>query len=88
MLRAAFEATGDEAYLVLQRKAFNWFLGANDQGCALFDFTTQGCSDGLGANGVNFNQGAESLVSYTLARYSIASAKGGEALELLCKHSR
>lgn len=71
MLAAAYDATGDETYLELQDTAFNWFLGVNDLECPLYDFTTHGCCDGLHASGVNLNQGAESLLSYLLALFSI-----------------
>ncbi len=71
MLRAAFDATADTRYLELKRKAFNWFLGENDGHIALFDFVSKGCFDGLMSDGVNANQGAESLISYTLAHLSI-----------------
>jgi len=71
MFRAAFDATNDTRYLELKRKAFNWFLGENDGHIALFDFASKGCFDGLTPDGVNANQGAESLISYTLAHLSI-----------------
>ena len=53
MLRAAYDATGDNKYLRLQRKAFDWFLGANDLHVELYDFRTKGCNDGLMRGGVN-----------------------------------
>ncbi len=71
MLRAAFDATDDTRYLELKYKAFNWFLGENDGHIALFDFASKGCFDGLSPDGVNANQGAESLIGYTLAHLSI-----------------
>jgi len=71
MLRAAFDATGEAHYLELKRKAFDWFLGENDGHAAVFDFASKGCFDGLTPDGVNANQGAESLISYTLAHLSI-----------------
>ncbi len=71
MLRAAFDATDDTYYLGLERKAFDWFLGENDGHVALFDFASKGCFDGLTPDGVNANQGAESLIAYTLAHLSI-----------------
>lgn len=74
MLRAAYLATGDTSYLNLQHIAFNWFLGVNDRGLSLYDFTTHGCCDGLHESGVNRNQGAESLLSYMLALLSIIEA--------------
>jgi hypothetical protein len=71
MLRSAYDATQDRRYLVLQRKAFDWFLGANDLHIPLYDFRTKGCCDGLMAAGVNLNQGAESIVSFLLSLLTI-----------------
>ncbi len=71
MLRSAYDATQDKKYLVLQRKAFDWFLGANDLHTPLYDFRTKGCCDGLMAGGVNLNQGAESMVSFLLSLLTI-----------------
>ena len=65
--RAAHAATGDRRYLARMRESFEWFLGANRLGLALYDFSTAGCHDGLGAQEVNENQGAESMVSFLLA---------------------
>lgn len=64
MLRAAYDATEDNRFLRLQRKAFDWFLGTNDLGLPLYDFKTKGCNDALMRGGVNINQGAESTVSF------------------------
>jgi hypothetical protein len=49
------------------RESFDWFLGANRLGVPLYDFSTAGCYDGLEANAVNENQGAESVVSFLLS---------------------
>jgi len=43
--------------------ALDWFLGANDVGLPLADPDTGGCGDGLGADGVSANQGAESTLA-------------------------
>jgi len=67
MLKAAYDATGDSKFLKLQRKAFDWFLGENDLHIPLYDFKTKGCSDALTPDGVNVNQGAESILSFLLA---------------------
>ena len=64
MLKSAYAATGDAKYLMLQRKAFDWFLGDNDLNLPVYDFRTKGSADGLEAGGVNLNQGAESLLSF------------------------
>jgi glycosyltransferase involved in cell wall biosynthesis len=71
MLRAAYDATQNDKFLALQRKAFDWFLGANDLHIPLYDFRTKGCSDGLGSGGVNANQGAESTLSFLLSLLSV-----------------
>jgi len=68
MLNAAYQATNDKKYLVLRQKAFNWFLGENDSGIPLYDSKSKGCSDGLGAEGINLNEGAESIISFLLSR--------------------
>ena len=67
MLYGAYKATDNPNYLKMQKKAFDWFLGDNDLSIPLYDFRTKGCCDGLETNGVNLNQGAESLLSFLLA---------------------
>jgi hypothetical protein len=49
------------------RRAFEWFLGRNDLGLALYDSTTGGCRDGLHIDRVSQNQGAESTLAFLLA---------------------
>ncbi len=71
MLRDAYEATGNNRYLTLQKEAFDWFLGKNDLHIPVYDFRTRGCYDGLESAGVNLNQGAESMISFLLALLSI-----------------
>ena len=51
--------------------SFNWFLGANHLGQVIYNPCTGGCYDGLEENYVNLNQGAESTVSYLMARLSV-----------------
>ncbi len=69
--RGAYLATGDHHYLGRMRETFAWFLGANRLGVPLYDFTTAGCRDGLGAAEPNQNQGAESTISFLLALYGM-----------------
>ena len=71
MLRAAYDATKEAKFLTLQRRAFDWFLGANDLRIPLYDFRTKGCSDGLMTGGINGNQGAESTLGFMLSLLSI-----------------
>ncbi|KPK62791.1 MAG: hypothetical protein AMK73_05675 [Planctomycetes bacterium SM23_32] len=65
--KVAFRLTGQRQYLQHMRMAFDWFLGVNDLGESLYDFRTGGCCDGLTAQGVNRNQGAESTLCFLLA---------------------
>ncbi len=66
MLKTAYEATDDDMFLALWRKAFDWFLGENDLHVPVYDFKTKGCCDALEQNGVSMNQGGESMVSFLL----------------------
>lgn len=61
----------DEQYLRMQTDAFNWFLGNNHLHQIVYNPATGGCYDGLEENNINLNQGAESTVSYLLARLSL-----------------
>ena len=51
--------------------AFNWFLGKNRLHSIIYNPCTGGCYDGLEETHVNLNQGAESTVSYLLARLTM-----------------
>jgi len=74
---AAFRATQDPQWTKEAKRAFEWFLGRNDLGLALYDSWTGGCSDGLHADRVNENQGAESTLAFHL---SLAEMKYAEQL--------
>jgi hypothetical protein len=63
----AFRATQDETWKEEAKRAFEWFLGRNDLNLPLYDFTTGGCSDGLHADRVSDNQGAESTLAFHIA---------------------
>ena len=63
----AFRATQDPQWTKEARRAFEWFLGRNDLGLALYDSGTGGCSDGLHVDRVNENQGAESTLAFHLS---------------------
>jgi hypothetical protein len=45
-------------------EAFEWFLGRNRLRKPLYDFATGGCSDGLGSESLNDNEGAESTLVF------------------------
>jgi hypothetical protein len=59
----AMEVTGDRGFLDVAELGVAWFLGANDQRITLYDVDSGGCFDGLTADGVNLNQGAESTLA-------------------------
>jgi glycosyltransferase involved in cell wall biosynthesis len=67
----AHEITGKKDYLEKAKISFEWFLGKNHLGQMVYDEATGGCYDGLGRYSLNFNQGAESTLSYFLARLAI-----------------
>jgi hypothetical protein len=56
------------------RRAFDWFLGQNQLQLPLYDPSTGGCCDGLHADRVNLNQGAESTLSFHLALTQLREA--------------
>jgi len=51
--------------------AFDWFLGKNHLNQIIYNPCTGGCYDGLEEYNVNLNQGAESSISYLLARQTM-----------------
>lgn len=57
---------------------FNWFLGNNHLHQIMYNPCTGGCYDGLEKNYVNLNQGAESTISYLMARLRLAEINQGE----------
>jgi hypothetical protein len=63
----AYHATKDVFWVAEARRAFEWFLGRNDLGLALYDASTGGCRDGLHVDRVSQNQGAESTLAFLIA---------------------
>lgn len=55
--------------------AFSWFLGNNHLNRIIYNPCTGGCYDGLEENYINLNQGAESTVSYLMARLTLQELK-------------
>lgn len=68
---AAFEITADPRWLRMARTAHAWFLGGNDAGLSLAD-GRGGCFDGLRPDGLNRNQGAESILALQMANAAMA----------------
>jgi hypothetical protein len=72
----AFRATGDQRWLDEARRCFEWFLGRNDLGQPVCDHTSGGCRDGLQAEGLNQNQGAESTLAWLHSLLAMHIATG------------
>jgi glycosyltransferase involved in cell wall biosynthesis len=61
----------DHKYLYFMKTAFEWYLGHNHLSQIIYNPISGGCYDGLEHDHVNINQGAESTVTYLMARNSI-----------------
>jgi glycosyl transferase family 1 len=80
-LAFAWQRTRNPRYATLAQRAFAWFHGANRAGVALYDPSDGGCADGLSANGVSLNRGAESTLAYYQALLALHRAGlGGDAI--------
>ena len=66
-----YEVFKDEKYMHKMKIAFSWFLGNNHLHQIMYNPCTGGCFDGLEEDDVNLNQGAESTVSYLMARLTV-----------------
>ena len=69
---AWYEHTGDERDRQKAIISYEWFTGLNDLGLPLYHPERGSCFDGLMANGVNRNQGAESTLAFWMARNRLA----------------
>ncbi|WP_298121062.1 glycosyltransferase [Flavobacterium sp.] len=67
-LNSFYNSFQEEGYFEKMETAFNWFLGKNHLHQIVYNPITGGCYDGLEEHHVNLNQGAESTVSYLMAR--------------------
>ena len=65
----------DEDYRLKMETAFYWFLGKNRLHQIIYNPCTGGCYDGLEEDHVNLNHGAESTVSYLMARLTVEKYK-------------
>ncbi len=69
--RSAFAATRNRRWFEHARAAWLWFFGGNDRGVVLADLATGRCRDGINPRGANLNCGAESILAFQLAHYSM-----------------
>jgi hypothetical protein len=77
MVSACLEAarvTSDARWTEKARRAFDWFLGQNQLQQPLYDPKTGACRDGLSADRLNENRGAESTLSFLLALLEMRAA--------------
>jgi hypothetical protein len=70
----AYRVTGARRWLDRARVAFDWFIGDNELHAPVYDAGSGGCRDGLHADRVNENQGAESTLSFLLALTEMRAA--------------
>lgn len=84
MIEACLEAytvTGDRKWFEKTVMCFNWFLGHNDLNTAVYDARTGGCRDGLMADGINQNEGAESTLAWLLSHMAMQKLYATEILK-------
>ena len=74
-LNKFYKLLKDDDYLKKMIVAFDWFLGCNRLKQIVYNPCTGGCYDGLEENNVNLNQGAESSLSYLMARLTVEKHK-------------
>ena len=82
-LNAFYKVLKDEEYRAKIITAFDWFLGENRLHQIVYNPSTGGCYDGLEEFNVNLNQGAESTLSYLMARLTIEDYKDHPKLPAL-----
>lgn len=76
----AFNCTRDEEWIAYAYRCLNWYQGENDLGLQLCDYATGGCRDGLQAEGLNENQGAESTLCWLMALLALYSHRGWDRI--------
>jgi glycosyltransferase involved in cell wall biosynthesis len=81
-----YQTFNEKSYLQKMFTAFNWFLGKNHLHQIIYNPCTGGCYDGLEETHINLNQGAESTVSYLLARLTIEKYMGDNTT-IVSKHA-
>ena len=67
----AFALADDISFFQKAKACFFWYLGRNSKNLILIDPETGGCYDGIEPDGLNQNEGAESVVSFWIAYLTI-----------------
>ena len=68
---SAYEIVRERKYLELAKYSFEYFLGRNHLRTVMYDYSTGGVCDGLNSDGMNCNQGAESVICLLMALTSL-----------------
>ena len=83
----AYNITHNKIWIDNTAMCFNWFLGHNDLNMPLYDPKTGGCRDGLMADGINQNEGAESTLAWLLSLMTLQKLYADEILRQPSSHS-
>ena len=67
----AFKISGNKKLLDQTKTCFLWYFRKNSKNLCLIDKETGGCCDGITPDGLNLNQGAESILSVWMAYMEI-----------------
>lgn len=67
----AFQITQNTRFKTTAQTIFQWYHGKNTQALKVYDPNTGSCYDGITPQGLNLNQGAESTITYLLARLNL-----------------
>jgi glycosyltransferase involved in cell wall biosynthesis len=70
-----YSVFGETGHKEKMENAFSWFLGNNRLHNIVYNPCTGGCYDGLEEFHVNLNQGAESTLSYLMARSTLETLR-------------
>ena len=68
---SAYEIVRERKYLELAKYSFEYFLGRNRLRTVMYDYSTGAVCDGLNSDGMNCNQGAESVICFLMALSSL-----------------
>jgi hypothetical protein len=67
----AYDASGDPSHRTTAQIALDWYYGRNSRGVVMA--RNGGCLDGLNADSVNMNMGAESTLAFLSSAYALAA---------------
>lgn len=84
-LAAVHRATGRQKYAVLAGLAGAWFFGDNPRNNAVYLPYRGRCQDGVDANGINKNSGAESTIEALWAMQNLTGTPGESCLHFVCQ---